>query len=80
MTHSLISGACLSDAAKVTPGGKESYDLAAGLFDGRAGFALRKEIDVDRKPPGIAIVGDHDRKTQEEIEATFASYGEGKAK
>jgi hypothetical protein len=62
---------------KLTIPGHESYHVAAGLFDDMGGFALQKEIYIDRKPAGFDLAGAHDRLTKQEVEATFASYVEG---
>lgn len=64
---------------KLTIPGHESYNVSAGLFDDAGGFALAKEIYIDRKPGGYAFAGDHKRMTKQEVEATFASYGEDTA-
>jgi hypothetical protein len=64
---------------KLTIPGHESYNVAAGLFENAGGFTLRKEIYIDRKPGGYAFAGDHERRTKQEVEATFASYGEDTA-
>ncbi len=57
--------------------GHETHILAAGLFDDAAGLSLTHEIYIDRKPAGYAFAGDHHRMTKAEVEARFASYGEG---
>jgi hypothetical protein len=64
---------------KLTIPGHETYNVAAGLFENAGGFPLRKEIYIDRKPGGFAFAGDHERKTKQDVEATFASYGEDTA-
>lgn len=48
------------------------HAVSAGLFDDLGGFALTKEIYVDRKPEGFAYVGNHLRMTEKEFMATIA--------
>lgn len=62
---------------KVTLPERERYAVSAGLFEDAGGFALTKEIFIDSKPGGYAFAGDHTRKTKREVEAMFASFGEG---
>ena len=65
---------------KITLPGHERYSVSAGLFDDAGGFALTKEIYIDRKPGGYALSGVHETKTKAEVEAMFASFGEGDQK
>ncbi len=54
------------------------YHVAAGLFENAGGMELTSEIFIDRKPSGYAFSGDHEVKTQAEMEAIFATMsGEG---
>ena len=62
---------------KLTLPGHERYSVAAGLFDDAAGLTLTKEIYIDVKPKGYAFAGGHETRTKAEIEAMFASFGEG---
>ncbi|MCK0126686.1 GFA family protein [Gelidibacter sp. F2691] len=62
------------------PGYENVYSLSAGLVDDMGGLALTKEIYIDRKPDGFAFVGDHIKQTKAEVEAQFASFGEGEPK
>lgn len=48
------------------------YHVAAGLFDGAAGFPLTGELFIDLKPSGYAFHGDHTRFTEAEMMAMFA--------
>src|SRR5688572_27069249 len=43
-----------------------AYLMAIGAFDDQTPFALTREIFIDRKPPGYAFAGDHERWTEEE--------------
>ena len=52
----------------------DQYLLCLGSFDDQTGFDLAGEIFVDRKPPGYAFAGDHQRQTGEEF---LASLGPG---
>jgi hypothetical protein len=49
----------------------QTYAMSVGLFDDQAAFRLVREICIDRKPGGYALVGDHPRWTEAEA---FASY------
>ncbi|MBE3638023.1 GFA family protein [Mangrovicoccus sp. HB182678] len=60
----------------LTVPGHEFYAVSAGLF-GETGLALTKEIYIDRKPAGYAFAGERIKLTKHEVEATFASFGEG---
>ncbi|MFD2738330.1 GFA family protein [Sulfitobacter aestuarii] len=60
---------------RLTVPGHEFYHVSAGLFDNAADLPLTKEIFIDRKPSGYAFAGDHELKTQAEMEAIFASFG-----
>lgn len=62
---------------KLTIPGHEYYAISAGLFEGAAGLELTKEIYIDCKPGGYAFAGDRTRMTKQEVEAKFASFGEG---
>lgn len=57
--------------------GHQAHFVAAGLFDDAGGLTLDDEIYIDSKPAGYGFAGDHKRMTKAEVEATFASYGEG---
>lgn len=46
-----------------------SYTMSVGAFDDQSPFRLTREIFIDKKPPGYAFAGDHERWTEEE---TFA--------
>ncbi len=41
---------------------------------------LRDEFYLDREAGGFALAGNHDRLTKQEVEATFASFGEDDGK
>jgi len=43
-----------------------TYMMSVGTFDEPGGFQLSRELFIDRKPPGYAFVGDHERWTEEE--------------
>lgn len=43
-----------------------SYLMSVGAFDDQAPFRLVREIFIDRKPEGYALVGDHPRWTEQE--------------
>jgi len=60
---------------RVTLPGHEFYHTSAGLFENAGNLKLTKEIFIDRKPDGYAFAGDHDLKTQAEMEAIFADMG-----
>jgi hypothetical protein len=47
----------------------QTYTMSVGAFDDQTPFRLTREIFIDRKPPGYAFVGDHERWTEAE---TFA--------
>lgn len=53
-----------------TEEGDGAYDLMPGLFDDARHIPLTSEIYVDRALPGLALAGDHRRKTRAEYEAT----------
>lgn len=57
----------------------ETHFVLAGLFPDAGGLALDHEIYIDRKPQGYAFAGSHQKMTQAEVEAFFASMGEGNA-
>lgn len=57
--------------------GTYHYGVSAGLFENAGGFALQKEIYIDRKPAGYAFAGDHLKQTKSEVEAQRASFAEG---
>lgn len=44
----------------------EMYLMAVGAFDDQTPFRLVREIFIDRKPHGYALVGDHERWTEAE--------------
>jgi hypothetical protein len=50
--------------------------VSAGLFD-ETGYALTKEIYIDRKPGGFAFAGDHLRLTEAEVLASLKANAEG---
>lgn len=52
------------------------HAVSAGLFDD-TGFALTKEIYIDRKPAGFAYAGDHKRMTESEFLASIGVNAEG---
>lgn len=58
---------------------QEIYALSAGLFPDAGGFALAKEIYIDRKPAGYAFAGAHLKLTEQEHEAQKASFQQGEA-
>lgn len=45
------------------------YELMPGLFDAARDIPLTSEIYTDRALPGLALAGDHRRKTRAEYEA-----------
>jgi hypothetical protein len=47
-------------------------NLAAGLFENAGGAHLAMEFNVDRKPEGYALAGDHPRLSEAETLALFA--------
>ena len=47
-----------------------AYELMPGLFDAARQMPLKSEIYTDRALPGLALAGDHRRKTRAEYEAT----------
>jgi hypothetical protein len=49
-----------------------AYEIPIGLLDDADGIDLTREIFIDRKPDGYAILGDHERLTEAE---TLALYG-----
>lgn len=61
----------------LTVPGREFYAVSAGLFENSGGFELTKEIYIDRKPEGYAFAGKRTIMTKHEVEALFASFGEG---
>lgn len=58
---------------RLTEPGADFHAVAAGLFDDLTGFALAKEIYIDRKPAGFAFAGDHMRLTEAEFLAQEAA-------
>lgn len=54
--------------------GTGDYEVALGSLDDPSGLPLAREINVDRKPDGWALAGDHPRLTEAE---TIALYGAG---
>ena len=46
-----------------------AYELMPGLFDAARDIPLESEIYTDRALPGLALAGDHRRKTRAEYEA-----------
>ncbi|MFV0492057.1 MAG: GFA family protein [Pseudorhodobacter sp.] len=58
----------------------ETHFVAAGLFPDAGGLKLDHEIYIDRKPEGYAFAGNHQKMTQAEVEAFFASLGGGDEK
>ena len=52
------------------------HAVSAGLFED-TGFALTKEIYIDRKPSGFAFAGDHLRMTEQEFLASIGVNVEG---
>lgn len=62
---------------KLTIPNNEFYGVAAGLFENAGNFTLAKEIYIDCKPDGFSFVGDHLTQTKSEVEALFASFGDG---
>lgn len=52
------------------------HAVSAGLFED-TGFALTKEIYIDRKPGGFAYAGDHPRLTEQEFLASIGVNAEG---
>ena len=53
--------------------------LSAGLFDGAAGFDLKLEVFIDRKPGGYAFEGSRRQMTEAEVIAAFAPSKEDDA-
>lgn len=51
-----------------------TYMMTVGSFDDQRPFRLVREIFIDRKPPGFAFAGDHERWTEAE---TFARLTPG---
>ena len=62
---------------RLTIPGKETHAVSIGLFGDLEGFALTKEIYIDRKPDGFAFAGDHPRLTEAEFMAALAAQQEG---
>lgn len=52
---------------RLTTPGADFHAVAVGLFDDLTGFALAKEIYIDRKPDGFAFAGGHPRLTEAEF-------------
>lgn len=50
----------------------QSYTMSVGVFDDQTPFTMVREIFIDRKPPGYAFAGDHERWTEEETFARLA--------
>ncbi|MEJ7601516.1 MAG: GFA family protein [Kofleriaceae bacterium] len=44
----------------------QTYAFSVGAFDDPTPFRLVREIFIDRKPPGYAFEGDHERWTEAE--------------
>ena len=44
----------------------QAYTISVGAFDDQTSFQLVREIFIDRKPPGYAFAGDHERWTEAE--------------
>jgi len=44
----------------------QTYLVSVGAFDDASPFRLVREIFIDRKPPGYAYAGDHERWTEAE--------------
>ena len=42
------------------------YIMAMGCFDDTSQFTMSREMFIDRKPDGYALVGDHERWTEAE--------------
>ncbi|MFK7751670.1 MAG: GFA family protein [Sedimentitalea sp.] len=55
----------------------EMLSLSAGTLDSFEGITLTTEIYVDHKPASFSFAGDTNKLTQAEVEAMFASPGEG---
>ena len=51
---------------------KKSYTMNVGTFDDPTPFRLVREIFIDKKPPGFAFAGDHERWTEKETFDRFA--------
>jgi hypothetical protein len=49
-----------------------AYMMSVGTFDDTSSFAMKREIFIDRKPPGYAFAGDHERWTEAETFAKLA--------
>ncbi|MEM8554775.1 MAG: GFA family protein [Pseudomonadota bacterium] len=64
---------------KLTLPGHEQFSVSAGLFENAGGLTLAKEIYIDCKPDGYAYADAGARKTltKQEVEAMYASFGEG---
>jgi len=52
------------------------YELMPGLFDAASEWPLRSEIYTDRAMACVSLAGDHDRKTEDEYQATNAHVKE----
>ncbi len=65
-------GDCGSPLWYQQKGGTEYY-TAIGLFDDHDGLVLHHEIFIDRKPGTYAFAGEHERETEAETMARFAS-------
>jgi hypothetical protein len=53
----------------------KSYAMSVGAFDDPSAFRLAREIFIDRKPPGYAYAGDHERWTEAETFARLTPPG-----
>lgn len=77
MSLAQISGTCLCGAVKCDPdpGGSAPWGLPLRDVPSLDGSG-HHEIYIDRKPAGYSFAGDHERKTKQEVEASFASFSE----
>jgi hypothetical protein len=50
----------------------QRYLISMGCFDDTSPFTISREIFIDRKPEGYALVGDHERWTEAETFARLA--------
>ena len=48
-----------------------SHEMCIGVFDETQDFVLNAEIFIDRKPPGYALAGDHERLTEAQTMARY---------
>lgn len=46
--------------------------MPLGLFEEPDAFPLTSEIYIDRKPASFAFAGEHERRTEAEVEAAFS--------